>query len=225
MVTYETNKLVNRLLMNLNKLKSSEGEIKNTINEYFENTDFFINILDDCFGLISQSIQAIRTLQYENINLKEQIKEINLPLKNEINNNDLTISQLDNHNENEIISQSFNSRISLRQKLKTQVKENTFSTSFENLESVKITNFVIKSTNITERYNIYFGEKYGNGSYKTFLENIVKMKYSFDVLKEIEKDIERLQSRKNNEVLKYKTFVEKVNNTLTQNKLNKSVKK
>jgi hypothetical protein len=231
-VAYETNKLVNNLLINLNRFKNSERDLRKTIDEYFDNTDYFFNILDDCFGLVSQSIQAIRTLQYENLNLKEQLSKVD-PADSKA---DLTLSHLDTHENKQqpkiedqnksymsvgsknktILNNSFtnnNSRLSIRRRLKDKSErkegQRSLSTSFDNPDSVKITNGIIKRNKITEKYNIFFAEKYANGSYPDFLEDLVHMKFPIEVLKEIKRDVDRFEENITNEQQVYNIFTNK----------------
>jgi hypothetical protein len=231
-IDYETNKLVAELLINLGRFKSSESEVKRTIEEYFEHTEFFVNILDDCFGLISQSIQAIRTLQNENLNLKEQLgKDTTQTTEHQVGDNDtnLTLSQFDDRVDTTVIKpvkqekpvkpektipDKTNSRVSLRQQLRSQKSDKeqpqrSLSTSFDNPESVKITNEIIRKTAVTEKYSIYLGEKYAKGSFKDFLNQLVKMSYPISVLRDIQADIARLEntSTEKNGLTKYKIIV------------------
>jgi hypothetical protein len=209
-VDHETNKLVNILLTNLSRFKNSENEVKKTIEEYFEHTEYFMNILDDCYGLISQSMQAIKTLQNENLNLKEQLK--NAPEKCMPN---LTLSNLDEKLET---SSKDKSRISLRQQLRQggnkKEQQRSLSTSFDNPETVKITNSIIMNSTVTDRYSVYFAEKYAKGSYKDFLHSLVTMKYPIDMLKEIQAEVERfdslLKSVGQHGLAKYKTMINQI---------------
>jgi hypothetical protein len=73
-VDYETNKMVSRLVIDLNRFKNSEFKLRRTINEHFDNTEFFIGILDDCFSLITQSVEALRALQHENESIRERVE-------------------------------------------------------------------------------------------------------------------------------------------------------
>jgi hypothetical protein len=218
---FSTNKIINNLLESLNYYKNSENDIKQRILES-NNTTEIISFIDEFTILISQSIQAINTLHVENLNLKEllyktkdshefQNKYHQVEEKDNHSNGIYLIydySQYknnDNYNKNDEVHINNNEeektkencleevkgKTSLRYKIITEAKNDKLEKL--NLDLIKITNDILRKIKGTERYQKFFGEKYSNGSYKDFLNNLIDYKFEIKILKEINLDVEKLE--------------------------------
>ena len=214
--------------------------LKNQLSHLANNNNSNIGLFHNFYGkkfpsLKEKTLQTLYNTEYINYNKnkKETFNSNNYNTNNEIikENNNINSLELDNRSNSENNLNSVKAKTPIRKSLRALIKEKNVSNKschqMKNKFNDKNNNIyddeeLIKKINESEKYKLYFSDKYGEGNYFNFInkykKNLLNKKLIQNELNLISRVIELNEKKENNNYYKKDSLNNLINGSENYNK-------